>query len=347
MKAGLPPGTPVYNGKPNEKAIQLRLWIYTPERVLQYTYSDWATCQENLQREGVKWLEIDGVHDVQLIEQICVDLGIHVLTTEDLVNVYQRPKLEEYAQYLHVTMRMFNRVDENAELSAEQLSLILLSNQTVISFQESNGLDILQPIRDRLLLGKGRIRKMQADYLLYALMDTVVDGYFEIMDIIGDNLEKFEDQLLSNPHKAQLNQLYRLKRDVMDIRKAVLPLREITRNLRDEEQDLIGKQIDIFLRDLADHTLRIQDSLETYRELIAALMDLYLSSVSLKLNEIMKVLAVVSSIFIPVTFIAGVYGMNFKNMPELRTDTGYFWTVGVMAFLILGQLFYFKWRKWF
>lgn len=345
MKTGLPPGTPIYTGKTNNVSTEIKLWVYNMQQVLQFSCKDWQSCQANLQQDGIKWIEVNGIHDVKLVEEICTTFNLHALTIEDIVNVFQRSKLEEFDAYLYLSMRMFDRNEDG--LISENLSLILLDCKTVISFQEANGIDCLSPIRNRILLGKGRIRKMESDYLIYALMDTVVDGYFDVLDNLGDKLEAIEAKILEKPHQNYLFQLHEVKRDLLEIRKAVIPLREVVRNMKESSELLAGDKMDVFFSDLLDHTLRIHDTIESYRELIASLMDLYLSTLSMKMNEVMKVLAVISSIFIPVTFIAGVYGMNFDNMPELHTKSGYFWTMGLMFLLIVGQIAYFKWRKWF
>ena len=277
-----------------------------------------------------------------MIEKIGKLYNIHPLTLEDIVHVEQRPKFEEYDTYVVAIMKM---IGYDKKVTSEQLSIILLEN-TVLSFQEPHGGDAFDIIRTRLRTAKGRIRKCGADYLAYALMDAVTDYYFHAIEKIGDTVEDIEEEIIANSNKESLLQLYKLKRDMIFLRKQVWPMRDMISNMVRSETKLINPSTDIYLRDLQDHVTRIIDTVETYRDLLSGIMDIYLSTNSNKMNEVMKVLTIMSSIFIPVTFVAGVYGMNFKYMPELNSPYGYAATWGVMIVMMGGLLIYFKRKKW-
>jgi magnesium transporter len=285
---------------------------------------------------------VDGIHDVALIEKIGKHFNIHPLTLEDIVNTNQRPKFEDYDNYVVAIMKM---IYYDTELRSEQLSVVLMEGM-VISFQEVYGGDAFDLIRTRIRQGKGRIRKMAADYLAYALIDAVVDCYFTILEKIGDKIEVLEEELISDPTKETMQQLHHMKREMIFVRKAVWPMRELINNLERSETELIRPSTDVYLRDVHDHTVRVIDTVETYRDLISGMMDIYLSSVSNRMNEVMKVLTIITTIFVPVTFIAGIYGMNFDYMPELHSKWGYPLTWAVMIAIIVSLLVYFRKKKW-
>jgi magnesium transporter len=290
----------------------------------------------------VKWINVAGIHDTDIVEGIGKIYDIHPLTLEDIVHIDQRPKFEDYDHYVIAIMKM---ISYSTQVDSEQLAIILLEN-TVISFQEPQGGDAFDIIRNRLRTAKGRVRKLGADYLAYALMDAVVDCYFTCIEKIGDKIEEIEEDVINNSDKKSLLELYHLKREMIYLRKQVWPLRDMFNNMVRSETHLMNPTTDIYLRDLSDHVTRIIDTVETYRDLLSGIMDIYLSTNANKMNEVMKVLTIMSSIFIPVTFIAGVYGMNFDNMPELRTQNGYYFIWAVMISIITGLLIYFKRRKW-
>jgi magnesium transporter len=290
----------------------------------------------------VKWINVAGIHNTDIVEGIGKIYDIHPLSLEDIVHIDQRPKFEDYEHYVIAMMKM---ITYSKQVDSEQLAIILLDN-TVISFQEPQGGDAFDIIRNRLRTAKGRVRKLGADYLAYALMDAVVDCYFTCIEKIGDKVEEIEEDIINNSDKKSLLELYHLKREMIYLRKQVWPLRDMINNMIRSETHLINPSTDIYLRDLSDHVTRIIDTVETYRDLLSGIMDIYLSTNANKMNEVMKVLTIMSSIFIPVTFIAGVYGMNFENMPELKTRDGYYFIWGVMISIITGLLIYFKRRKW-
>jgi magnesium transporter len=341
-KLGAPPGTIVYYGeKPSEK-VKITLIEYHEGEFLEKDFYDLDECLNLVDPSMVKWINVDGIHNVELIEKIGKYFKIHPLTLEDIVNTSQRSKFEDYDNYVVAIMKM---ISYETEMVSEQLTVVLLEG-LVISFQEVHGGDAFDLIRTRIRQGKGRIRKMGADYLAYALIDAVVDCYFTILEKIGDKIELLEEELIADPTKETMKQLHHLKREMIFVRKAVWPMRELINNLERSETELIKPSTDIYLRDVHDHTVRVIDTVETYRDLLSGMMDIYLSSVSNRMNEVMKVLTIITTIFVPVTFIAGVYGMNFDNMPELHSRSGYWVTWAVMIFIIISLLVYFRRKKW-
>lgn len=340
--AGAPPGTLFYSGEKRTEQVKITLIEYNEKEFIEKDFNELDECMAILKPELVKWINVDGIHKVEVIEKLGKLFNIHPLTLEDIVNVDQRPKFEDYETYVVSIMKMLYY---DNELHSEQLTIVLMDNM-VISFQEVHGGDAFDIIRNRLRQGKGRIRKCGADYLAYSLHDAVVDYYFNILEKIGDRIELLEEELMQNPSQATLTQIHHMKREMIFLRKAVWPLRELVNNLERSESDLINESTGIYLRDVHDHVIRVIDTVETFRDLLSGMMDIYLSSVSNKMNEVMKVLTIISTIFIPVTFIAGVYGMNFKYMPELESPIGY-WTVWAIMLGIMSSLvMYFKRKKW-
>jgi magnesium transporter len=282
---------------------------------------------------------------VDIIEKLGQHFVLHPLLLEDVLNTEQRPKVEEFEDHLFIVLKMIHLGKENLELKGEQVSLIVGHNY-VISLQERVG-DVFDAVRNRIRKGKGRIRKNGADYLAYALVDSIVDSNFIVLEELGDKIESLQNDLIAEPEPEDLQAILRLKRDMLAFRKATWPLREILGALLREGSSLIGKDILVYLRDVYDHVIQVVDTVETYREMLSAMLDIYLSSVGNKMNEIMKVLTIIATIFIPMTFLAGVYGMNFKYMPELSWKFAYplFW---VIVLTILGAMFiWFKRKKWF
>ena len=342
-KPGLPPGTIYYAGEQRTEKVKITLIQYNEQEFLEKDFYDINDCLGHLNPAMVKWINVDGIHNVEIVEKVGKQFNIHPLTLEDVVNSDQRPKFEDYDNYIVSIMKMLYY---DTELHAEQLSILLMDNNTVVSFQEADGGDAFDLIRTRIRQGKGRIRKCQADYLAYCLIDAVVDCYFSILEKYGDNIEELEEELTETPSSGTLTQIHYMKRQMIFLRKAVWPLRELVNNMERSESKLIGHSTMIYLRDVHDHAIRVIDTVETFRDLLSGMMDIYLSSVSNKMNEVMKVLTIISTIFIPVTFIAGVYGMNFEFMPELHSKFGYAATWGVMLTIMLSLVFYFRKRKW-
>jgi len=339
---GAPPGTLFYTGEQTTSRIKITLIEFNETEFIEEECYDLSEVISHVKPNMIKWINVEGVHKTSLIEKIGKIYNLHPLTLEDIVHIDQRPKFEDYDNYVLTIMKM---IAYNDEVHSEQLSLILLEN-TVISFQEPSGGDAFDIIRNRLRQSKGRVRKLGADYLFYALMDAVVDCYFNAIERIGDKLEVIEEEIITDPKRESLIHLYNLKREVIYLRKQVWPLRDMVNSLIRTENDLISDNTQIFFRDLQDHSTRIIDTVETYRDLLSGIMDIHISTNANKMNEVMKVLTIMSTIFIPVTFIAGVYGMNFENMPEIKTTYGYYVVCGIMLAIIFGLIFYFKRKKW-
>ncbi len=292
----------------------------------------------------VTWINIDGIHQVDIIEKIGNHFNIHPLVLEDIVNTGQRPKMEDFVDYIFIVLKMLYYDEKANETKAEQISLILGSN-FVVSFQESKG-DVFDPIRDRIRSDRGRVRKMGADYLAYALIDAIVDNYFTILEKLGEKIEGIEDELVTNPASETLQTIHSLKKEMIILRKSVWPLREVISRLERWESPLIKKSLEIYLRDVYDHTIQVIDAIETFRDMLSGMLDIYLSSVSNRMNEVMKVLTIIATIFIPLTLIAGIYGMNFRYMPELESRWSYPIVYLIMFAVGVLMVIYFRRKKW-
>lgn len=341
-ETGLPPGTVVYSGDARSEKVKITLMEYNEKEFIEKEFYDVDECFLHVKENMVKWLNVDGIHDTSLVEKIGNMFNIHPLTLEDIVTPGQRAKFEDYDHYLFAVMKM---LCPDNEIHSEQLSIIL-TGSTVISFQEAEGGDAFDIIRLRLRQGKGRVRKMSADYLMYCLVDSVIDFYFAVLEKIGDAVEDMEEAVVKNPGKKLLTDIHRKKREVIFLRKSVWPMRDLVHNFERCENKVIKKTTRIFLRDAYDHSIRVIDAVETYRDLLSGMMDLYLSTVSNRMNQIIKLLTIITTIFIPLSFVAGIYGMNFDYMPELHWRYGYFIILALLFAIGIGMLFYFKRRKW-
>lgn len=343
-KTGLPPGTLVHIGERKAEKARITVIDYDEKEFLEKEVASIEDSFPFKETATVTWINIDGVHELDVIEKIGTRFGLHPLILEDIVNTGQRPKMEDFGDYIYFVLRMLIFDEKRKEVKTEQVSLILGPN-FVISFQESEG-DVFDPVRDRIRKGKGRLRRMGADYLAYALMDALVDNYFIVLERLGEQIESIEEELVADPGQETLHEIHTLKREMIFLRKSVWPLREVISGMERVESALIKDQTDVFLRDLYDHTIQVIDTVETYRDMLSGMLDMYLSSVSNRMNEVMKVLTIIATIFIPLTFIAGIYGMNFKFMPELEWPSGYFVVWGVMLFIGACMVVFFKRKKW-
>jgi|SRR5690554_61880 len=344
-KLGLPPGSMVFTGERKMENILVSVICYSEtkyEEFLPETLEELIKLKTSC--NGTLWINIDGLHEEETIEKICSSFAIHKLSIEDILSIGQRPKLDEHANYIHTVLKMFMIDPKDDNIEDEQLSFIL-KDDILITFQEKTG-DVFDSVRKRIKEGKGLIRKRGASYLLYALMDSVVDHYFLILESIGDKLEEIENQLLENPDTLTLNKLHSVRRETLYLRRSVYPLREVIGRFEKLEEPYVLNDSRVFIRDLYDHTIQVIETIEVFRDMASGLLDLYMNSVSNKMNEIMKVLTIMASIFIPLTFMAGVYGMNFENMPELKWKYAYFFVVGIMVLLAILMLVYFKRKKW-
>lgn len=342
-KVGLSPGTLVHVGEKKTEYIRIQLVNYNEESYEEKELAAIEECVPFRDKPAVTWINIEGLHDVDVIRKIGDCFGLHPLVLEDIAHTEQRPKMDDFESYIFVISQMLFFDEEEDQIKSEQFSVILGHN-FVISFQEVF-VDMFDPLKDRIRKGKGRIRRMGADYLMYALLDAIVDNYFIVLEKIGERVEALEDGLISNPGPSMLQSIHNLKRELIFLRKAVWPLRELISRLERGESSLIQDQTTVFLRDIYDHTIQVIDTVETLRDIVSGMLEVYLSSVSNRMNEIMKVLTIIATIFIPLTFIAGIYGMNFKYMPELEWHWGYFLTLGIMLIIFGGMLIWFRRRK--
>ena len=343
-KAGLPPGTLVHIGERKTERVQITLIDYDETQFKQEEVATVEECFPFKDKPTVTWINIDGLHDVQVIEKIGQHFDLHPLLLEDILNTEQRPKMEDFGDYIFLVVKMLYYNDQAEQVEAEQVSLILGSSW-VISFQERPG-DVFNAVRERIQKGKGRIRKMEADYLAYSLLDAIVDNYFIIMEKFGDRIEDTETELAISPTRQTLQAIRTIKREMIFLRKSVWPLREVVSSLERGESPLIHESIGIYLRDVYDHTIQVIDTVESFRDMISGMLDIYLSSISNRMNEVMKVLTIFAAIFIPLTFVVGIYGMNFEYIPELKWHWGYFGVLAIMASIAGVMLFYFKRKRW-
>ncbi len=342
-KIGSSPGTLTYTGEKETSELFIEVYDYNADSIEIKEINRVEEAVKFKNPDSVSWINLYGLRHVQVIEELGSQFKLHPLLLEDIVNVGQRPKLEEYDNCLFSVFKMLS-YDEGHVLKVEQVSVVVGEN-FVITFQEDE-VDIFDIIRDRIKDDKGRIRNSGADYLFFRLMDTVVDNYFLIMEILGEKIEDLEEDLLDDPNESVVYRIQKLKHESLIIRRSIFPLREVVSKLQKPDVIFISESTRTYFRDVYDHTIQVIETIETYRDMLSGLMDMYMSSVSNKMNNVMKVLTIIATIFIPLTFIVGVYGMNFEYMPELDHRHGYFIVWGIMILIFLGMLYYFKRKKW-
>ncbi len=323
---------------------KISLIDYSPEQLEEKTVDSIEKCISYLEKPTITWINIDGIHQTDIIEQIGKSFQIHPLTLENIMNTDQRPKIEYFPNYIYIALKMIYWRDDEQEILIEHISLIITDN-IVLSFQEREG-DVFNPVRQRIKNKIGKIRKSGSDYLIYALLDSIVDQYFLVLEKLSDRSESLQDVLINQPSPDNLHTIHQIKRNLIFLRNAVWPLREVIGKLEKDESKLIKKNTKLFLRDIYDHTIQVVETVETLRDMISGLLDIYLSSVSNRMNEVMKVLTIIATIFIPLTFLAGIYGMNFEYMPELSWKWSYPIVLGAMVLIGLGMLLFFKKKKW-
>jgi len=343
-KAGLSPGTLMYVGEKKVQSSRITVIDYDETNFLEKEVTSVEECFPFKDTATVTWINVDGVADAAVIGELGAKFDIHPLVLEDIMTTTQRPKTEDLGNAIFIVLRMIECAPDGTDLVADQLSLILGPN-FVLSFQETPG-DCLGPVRERIRGGKGRVRKLGPDYLAYALIDAVVDNYFFVLEKLGEKIDRLEEQLMAEPRRQILHEVHGLKREMIDLRKAVWPLREVVSGLERLETSLIKKTTDVFLRDLYDHTVQVIDTVESFREILSTMLETYLSSVSNRMNEVMKVLTIIATIFIPITFIVGVYGMNFKFMPELGWRWSYPLVWAAIIAAVGGMLAFFRRKRW-
>jgi magnesium transporter len=305
---------------------------------------NFETCYIFPKEPAVTWVNVVGIQQVEVLEKLGNCFTVHPLALEDILNTEQRPKVEDYGEDLFIVVKLITYNEKKDEVEAEQISLILRPN-ALISFQEKEG-DDFAAVKERLRAGKGRLRKMGADYLAYTLLDVVVDQYFVVLEKLGERIEVLEGKLLADPGTATLQKIQNLKREMLLLRKWIWPLREIISSLERGEFSVIQESTRIYLRDVYDHAIQVMDAVEIYRDMLSGMLDIYLSSLNNRMNAVMKVLTIIATIFMPLTFLAGVYGMNFKHMPELDWPWGYPLILVVMAFVAILMLTLFRRKKW-
>jgi magnesium transporter len=346
---GLKPGSVVFVGEQKIEKATIEVIDYTDTELQEKKVEKIEDCFEYKETQTITWININGIHEVENIEKLGEHFGIHALTQEDIANTGHRPKLEDNGEYIFVTLKMLYQKSEDG-IESEQVSIVFGKNY-VLSFQEKEG-DVFEAVRERIRRTEPRVRFMGSDYLAYALIDAIVDNYFVILENIGDTVEDLEDELVSNPVREDLETIYDLKREMVFIRKAIWPLREVAGGMDRAESALIHDFTRPYLRDLYEHIIQVIDTVETFRDMISGLLDIYLSSISNRMNQVMKVLTIIATIFIPLGFLAGVYGMNFDtsaspfNMPELSLRYGYIFFWVAVLIIGIGLLFFFRRKKW-
>ncbi len=333
----------VVTTSPTEKVI-LELIAYNETTFLQ---------QENLATDQllnqcdlslVNWINIDGLTDRDMIEKVAAKFNLHYLLVEDVLNVDHQPKADAYEDHLFFTLKMLYRI-EGQRIDYEHISFVLGPNY-LLSFQEKEG-DIFTGLRDRIKIDNGVLRKRGADYLLYRLLDTIVDSYYAVLETIGHQVEAIEENISTNPRVEDFKEIQKLRKEFIYLRKVVYPLREALNHVIKNENEFIEERNEKYFSDVYDHVIHLIDSLDTYKDLTSTVMDLYMNTINYKMNEVMKLLTVITTIFIPLTFIVGLYGMNFQHMPELTWQYGYFGVLGLMAAIFITMIIYFKHKKWF
>lgn len=345
VKAGLPPGTLVHIGTQKVGESRIRILDYDEHGVREKNKATVDECIPFRDTDSVTWIDIEGLQDIKLLGRLGECYRLHPLILEDILNTDQRPKSDDMESYIFVVLKMLDFDPASMEIISEQVSIVFGRN-FVISIQEGHEGDLFEPLRERIRSGKGSIRKMGPDYLAYSLLDTIIDHYFLILEKIAERIETLEENVVSDPGPETLRQIHRLKREMIFLRNSAWPLREMIYGLEKSESELIRPATKIFLRDIYDHAVHIIDSIETYREMLSSMLDIYLSSVSNRMNQVMKVLTIIATIFMPLTFLAGVYGMNFKFMPEIGWRWGYPLVLLIMFTVAAVMLYLFKKKKW-
>lgn len=342
QKAGQLPGSLVFLGEQRGTSTAVRHMSYNAVEINESL--NVQESPDHLSTSGIDWVDVVGIHDAEMINKIGEHFRIHPLILEDIMNTGQRAKTEIHDDYIFIVVKMLSLPEGQTEVEIEQVSFVV-GDGWLLTFQEKEG-DVFEVVRERLRQDKGRVRKLGADYLAYALIDTIVDTYFLILEDFGDRIETLEDELIDGNSSGRINQLQTMKREVISLRKTIWPLREVINNFSKAESSIISPELKPYLRDIYDHSIQVIETIESYRDLIGGVQDLYMSVVNNKMNEVMKLLALISTIFLPMTLVAGIYGMNFKYMPELDSTWGY--AASLVFMLVIGVSMYalFKLRKW-
>lgn len=342
-KAGLPPGTLVHIGERKAETVKITVFDYDEDH---YQERQVAKAEEVpiAPEPCVTWVDVGGVHKIDVLETFGRLFGLHPLLLEDIANTDQRPKLDDYGSYGYVVLKMLYEGERRGDIIVEQVSLVYGDN-FLLSFQENGG-DVFQAVKDRLRSGKGRLRHTGSDYLLYALIDSIVDRYFVVLETVGERIEALQDVVVTNPEPETLREIHALKQQLLFLRRFVWPLRDVMNNLSRSEGHFLQGSTKVFFRDVYDHLVQIVDTIESLREMVSSMLEIYLSSVSYRLNAVMKVLTIITTIFMPLSFIASIYGMNFEHMPELKSNWGYPAVLLLMGVIGTGMLVFFKRKNW-
>ena len=342
---GLAPGTLVHIGEKKAEKVVIRVLAYNTEKLIEKELDSVEECLEFKDQPDINlWINIDGLDRVDFIEKLGNCFNIHPLTLEDVLNTGQRPKTEDYDSYIYAVLKMIFLDTEKEKIIIDQVSIIIGPNY-ILSFQEKQG-NVFDTVRERFENPTSRLRKNGVDYLAYSLIDAVVDNYFLTLEHLGDKIEYLDEGLVIQPGPETLKIIQKYKRDMIILRKSVWPLRELINGLQRVESDLIKKTTRVYLRDVYDHTIQIIDSIEGFQDILSSMIDIYLSSISYRMNDVRKILTVIATIFIPLTFIAGVYGMNFEYMPELKWRWGYPVVMVGMTIIGISMFVFFKKREW-
>ena len=339
------PGTVEYIGKPRVEDVKIDVLEYDESQTAElHRLSSIKELEGYLVHPGIKWIQITGVHNPEILNDIGNLFGINSLDLEDIANTTQRPRIEERENYIFLIFKILQIIPDTRDVNIEQVAMILGSNY-VISFHETTAKPF-ESLCNRIITSKGRVRKMKCDYLLFTIIDLIVDHYFTVMEEIGESIEEIEEELITSPGQACQEAIYKIKRRLGYVKKTIWPVREILNQIHRSDHELINDETRMYFRNNYDHTIQIIETIESLRDLTSGMMDLYLSTVSYKMNEVMKVLTIFSTIFIPLSFFAGVYGMNFKNIPELEVEYGYIIFWGIMIVITAMMLIYFRRKKW-
>ncbi len=344
MRAGLPPGTLIHVGKRKTEKSEFELIQYDEKVLDSFTTKDSKEVLSRLDAGKRNWINLDGLHNVDMIQDLGTHFKLSPLLLEDVLNTEQRPKLEEYDGMLFFPLKALNTV-KGTDIEYEQISLILGSD-FLLSFQEKEG-DMFDGLRGRIQDPANRLRQKKIDYLFYRLIDTIVDNYYVVMETLGARIEDVEEEVYLNPQQSTLNRIQDIKKELIYLRKSIYPIREAISQLIRNDYVVISENTTKFLSDVYDHTIQIIETYETYRDLTSNLMDMYMTTISNRMNEVMKVLTVISTIFIPLTFLSGLYGMNFQHMPELDWRYGYYTVLGLMGVIVIIMIYYFRRKGWF
>jgi len=344
-KIGLPPGSVIFIGDQRVEKVQLHHLQYNTVEFQEQLLDNQSKIIFQKSEETIDWYDVRGIHDTTLIEQIGAAFGLHSLIVEDIVDTHQRPKFEEYEKGVILILKALNFDTVTKKIAIEQIG-IYFRKGLLLTFQEDHS-DIFLAVRQRIHVGKGKIRQREADYLAYALLDVLVDNYFYVLEQVEQEIETLEDNLLITPDASSKESIHYLKKEIIKIRKSVAPLREAISRFSKSESEFIEESTGVFIRDLHDHTIQVMDRIDTYRDILNGLQDLYLSEISFKMNQVMQVLTIITTIFVPLSFLTGLYGMNFDNIPELHHPNGYPLLLGFMFLVAAVLIFYFKKKNWF